>query len=75
MPDLDTAPPPVTPWTPPEDRPFGYRCLGWTEDGWVCVQWVAFDPGRPEWISDWYPYRDDVITVFAPLPPPPEGTA
>lgn len=55
-------------WQPPDDREDGYRCLGWTDDGWVGVTWLhmALDP--PQWFTDWYPEREDKPTAFAPLP-------
>lgn len=55
-------------WQPPEDRPEGYRCLGWTEDGWVVVTWVQMGSDASRWFTDWYPERDDTPTAFAPLP-------
>jgi hypothetical protein len=57
-------------WQPPEDRPDGYRCLGWTDDGWVVVTWVQMGRDPARWFTDWYPERDDIPTAFAPLPAP-----
>ena len=55
-------------WRPPADREDGYRCLGWTEDGWVGVTWLQTS-NPPRWFTDWYPERDDEPTAFAPMPP------
>lgn len=60
-------------WMPPEDRDEGYRCLGLTEDGWVCVTWLFIRQHTPMWVTDWYPEREDEPTAFAPLPPAPEA--
>lgn len=38
--DSIRTPPAPAPWTPPEDRPYNYECLGWIYDGWDFVFWV-----------------------------------
>lgn len=55
-------------WQPPESRAEGYRCLGWTEDGWVAMTWLQMGHEPARWFTDWYPERDDEPTAFAPLP-------
>lgn len=60
--------PTPAPWTPPEDRPDGYRCLAWDDFGWRVIIWD--DEGW--WFAEtgrrlqWSPRH------FMPYPPTPE---
>lgn len=61
--------PAPAPWTPPEDRPDGFECLGWRREGeWEPVKWLAY---MDRW---WWIFTDNATgqpTAFAPLPPAP----
>lgn len=56
---------PSAPWTPPERRPDGYRCLTVRAGEWVFATWQ-----RDRWWVAGYPFK---ATVFAKLPELPEG--
>ena len=51
---------PFTPWTPPERRPDGYRCLTVRSGEWVFATWQ-----RDRWWVAGYPFN---ATIFAELP-------
>ncbi len=66
-------------WTPPSDRPDGYRCLGWVDGQWVTVVWVklAYETqtgSRYCWVIR--PHGRAIVypTDFATLPPAPEAS-
>lgn len=52
-------------WQPPADRPEGYRCLALHKGDWAFAIWR----GERWWVGG-YPFS---ATVFAPLPPLPQG--
>ena len=55
------------PWTPPEDRRDGYRCLAWVMGEWESVWWHA---ESAEWRLSWGSIKTP--THFRDFPPSPE---
>ena len=51
---------PSAPWTPPERRPDGYRCLTVRAGEWAFATWQ-----RDRWWVAGYPFN---ATIFAKLP-------
>jgi len=64
--EKDATPSAAPAWTPPEDRPEGFNCLGWLDTEWLHVVWLG---NVWRWVSD----SAEIVapTAFAPLPQEP----
>ncbi len=73
------TPPAPPPWTPPEDRPEGYRCWVWAEHDqragdWYRAEWHGGSDDPHWWVFGFGYCKHEDIKHFLPLPPAPEAS-
>lgn len=70
--------PASVPWTPPDDRPDGYRCWAWWafdgNDGrWYRAEWHGGTDNPHWWVFGVGFCKHEMVKHFLPEPPAPEA--